>query len=117
MNTRGKDAEDNASNYLQRQGLRLVARNFRTRRGELDLVLLDGDTVVVVEVRRRGNPRFGGALASIGAVKRGRIVLATRLLLAQQPWLAGRPLRFDVIAIEATGKLHWIRGAFGTDGD
>jgi putative endonuclease len=112
MNTLGKDAEDRALKHLQQQGLRLVARNFRTRRGELDLVLLDGDTLVITEVRRRGNAGFGGALASVDARKRSRIILATRLLLLQRPALAARPVRFDVIAIEPTGKLHWVRGAF-----
>jgi putative endonuclease len=112
MNPLGKDAEDTACRYLQQQGLRLIARNVRSRRGEIDLVLLDGDTVVITEVKRRGHAGYGGALASVDARKRGRIILATRLLLMQRPALAGRPLRFDVIAIEPTGKLHWIRGAF-----
>ncbi|HXG28317.1 MAG TPA: YraN family protein [Nevskiales bacterium] len=116
MNDRGRDAEDRACEYLRQQGLRLLQRNFRTRRGELDLVLMDGATVVVAEVRRRGHAAYGGALASIDARKRERIVQATRLLLAQRPALAGRPLRFDVIAIEPTGKLHWIRGAFDAGG-
>jgi putative endonuclease len=116
MNDRGRDAEDQALAFLQRQGLRLVTRNYRTRRGELDLVLLDGGTLVVAEVRRRGHAAYGGALASVDARKRGRIVLATRQLLAQQPALAGRPLRFDVIAFEAAGKMHWIRGAFDAGG-
>jgi putative endonuclease len=116
MNDAGRDAEDRACEYLRQQGLRLLQRNFRTRRGELDLVLMDGATVVVAEVRSRRHGGYGGALASIDARKRGRIVHATRLLLAQRPALAGRPLRFDVIAIESTGKLHWIRGAFDAGG-
>jgi Holliday junction resolvase-like predicted endonuclease len=48
----------------------------------------------------------------VDARKRSRIILATRLLLLQRPALAARPVRFDVIAIEPTGKLHWVRGAF-----
>jgi len=116
MSNSGKDAEDHAWDYLRRQGLRLLLRNFRTRRGELDLVLLEGNTLVVAEVRHRSHARFGGALASIDARKRGRIVHATRQLLAQRPALANRPVRFDVIALEPTGKLHWIRGAFDAGG-
>jgi putative endonuclease len=116
MNDRGKDAENRAWDYLRQQGLRLLARNFRTRRGELDLVLLDGEAVVVAEVRHRAHAAYGGALASVTARKRERIVHATRLLLAQRPALANRPVRFDVIAIEPTGKLHWIRGAFDAGG-
>jgi putative endonuclease len=117
MSLSGKDAEDTACTYLLRQGLRLQARNFRTRRGELDLVMLDGQTLVVVEVRSRSHAGFGGALASIGVRKRDRIIHATQLLLAQRPVLANRPVRFDVIAFEPTGKLHWVRGAFDAGGD
>ncbi len=112
MNRSGRDAEDRACQYLQQQGLRLLQRNFRTRGGELDLVLMDGAALVVAEVRSRRHSGYGGALASIDARKRQRIVRATRLLLARHPALADRPLRFDVIAIEPTGKLQWIRGAF-----
>lgn len=115
MTRRGKDAEDAASEYLRSQGLQLLLRNFLTPRGELDLVMRQGKTLVVVEVRARGNPRFGGALASIGLRKRQRIVLATQALLARQPDLARGPVRFDVIAFEPTGKLHWIRGAFDAE--
>jgi putative endonuclease len=116
MNPSGKDAEDQACNHLLRQGLRLLARNFRTPRGELDLVMLDGETLTIVEVRQRGHARFGGALASVNARKRDRIIHATRQLLAQQPALANQPVRFDVIAFEPTGKLHWVRGAFDAGG-
>lgn len=117
MNSPGKDAEDTAADYLYRQGLRLLARNFRARRGELDLILLDKGTLVIVEVRMRRHGDFGGALASIDARKCGRIVQATRELLALKPALANRPVRFDVIAIEPTGKLHWLRGAFDAGSD
>ncbi|MGH8455270.1 MAG: YraN family protein [Nevskiales bacterium] len=116
MSQRGKDAENTACDYLLSQGLRLLMRNFRTRRGELDLVLLDGETLVVAEVRSRSHAGFGGALASIGGRKRDRIVHTTRQLLAQRPALAKRPVRFDVIALEPTGKLHWVRGAFDAGG-
>ena len=116
MKQSGKDAEDSACDYMLRQGLRLLARNFRTRRGELDLVMLDGETLVIAEVRSRSHAGFGGALASIGVRKRDRIIHATRQLLAQRPALANRPVRFDVIALEPTGKLHWVRGAFDAGG-
>lgn len=112
MTQRGKDAENTACEYLRQQGLKLLLCNYRTPRGELDLVMREGQTLVVVEVRSRSNPRFGGALASIDRRKRERIILATQLLLAQQRSLSRGPIRFDVIAFEPTGKLHWIRGAF-----
>lgn len=116
MNNLGTDAENTACDHLQRHALKLLLRNYRTRRGELDLVMLDGETLVVVEVRHRSHAAFGGALASVDLRKRHRIILATRLLLQQHPAWAERPIRFDVIAIEPTGKLHWVRGAFDASG-
>ncbi|MGV3571338.1 MAG: YraN family protein [Ramlibacter sp.] len=115
MSTReqGEAAEDQALRHLQAQGLRLVARNYRTPGrggGEIDLVMRERDgTLVFVEVRSRGSARYGGAAASIGAQKQRRIVFAARhflLRLGQQP-----PCRFDVISIEG-GGIQWMRAAF-----
>lgn len=116
MTASGTDAESLACAHLEQHALKLLMRNYRTRRGELDLVMLDGQTLVIVEVRRRSHAAYGGALASVDARKRRRIVLATRFLLLERPAWATRPLRFDVIAFEATGKLQWVRGAFDAGG-
>ena len=61
----GKEAERLAQRHLEQHGLRLLAHNWLCKRGELDLVMLDGDTVVFVEVRYRLHAGFGGALDSI----------------------------------------------------
>jgi putative endonuclease len=109
----GDAAEDHALDYLARQGLKLVARNYRTPHrggGEIDLILWDRDgTLVFVEVRKRASRSFGGAAGSIGLVKQRRIVFAARhylLRLAQVP-----PCRFDVISMEG-GGIQWMRAAF-----
>jgi putative endonuclease len=109
----GDAAEDQALRHLVANGLRLVARNYRTPGrggGEIDLVMRERDgTLVFVEVRRRGGARFGGAAASIGMQKRRRIVFAARhflLRLGQVP-----PCRFDVVSIEGDG-IQWMRAAF-----
>jgi putative endonuclease len=109
----GDAAEDRALAYLLRQGLRLVARNYRTPGrggGEIDLVMREGDgTLVFVEVRRRAGRGFGGAAASVGWVKQRRVVFAARhylLRLREAP-----PCRFDVISMEG-GAVDWIRAAF-----
>ena len=65
-----------------RRGLAIVGRNFRTRAGEIDLIARDGATLVFVEVRMRRSQRFGGALESITAAKRARIVAAANGYLA-----------------------------------
>ena len=112
----GREAEAYALCHLQQQGLQLIAQNWLCKRGELDLVMLDGDTVVFVEVRYRLHAQWGGALASIDARKRGKLVLAAQYFLIEQAHWAHYPCRFDVIALEGTAtqasRLNWIRNAF-----
>ena len=106
----GGTAEDLAADFLVRQGLSLVARNYRTRQGEIDLVAQEGRTLVFVEVRLRKAGRFGGALASITPSKRNRLIAAARhylMRLGREPYC-----RFDVIAIDEGGVPEWVKGAF-----
>jgi len=101
--------------YLQGRGLRLVCRNHRCRGGEIDLVMLDGDVLALVEVRFRSGPGYGGAAASVTFRKQRRIVLAARHLLMRRADLRRFRVRFDVVAIEHTAagpQTQWIRGAF-----
>ena len=112
---RGHAAETLAATYLQGHGLGILARNVRFRGGEVDLIALDGDSVVFVEVRLRRNSRFGGAAASITPAKQRRIVLAAQLWLggAGRPH-ASRPCRFDAVLLDRLdpARIDWIRGAF-----
>ncbi|CAH0275390.1 YraN family protein [Pseudomonas sp. PA-7-1E] len=112
----GKDAELHALDYLQQQGLRLLAQNWLCKRGELDLVMLDGDTVVFVEVRYRKHAQWGGALASIDERKRQKLILAAQFFLQKEHHWADRPCRFDVVAMESTpsgtADLTWLKNAF-----
>lgn len=108
----GAEAEDAAQRLLEARGLRLVCRNYRCRGGELDLVMLDGEALVVVEVRARSHPGFASAAESVDARKQARIVHATQLFLASHPREAMRPLRFDVVTFDGAGRSDWIRGAF-----
>lgn len=107
----GAAAEDAALRLLQKRGLRLVARNARFRGGELDLVMLDGALLVVVEVRARSASRFASAVESIDARKRGRIITATQMFLAAHPEHAARALRFDVVTFDGDAS-RWIENAF-----
>lgn len=111
----GTDAETRALRYLERQGLKLVCRNWRGRGGELDLVMLDGVALVIVEVRSRSPSAYGDALDSIDRRKRGRVILAARQFLAAHPQHAEREVRFDAIGIDA-GQLRWLQAAFDADG-
>ena len=114
--THGQDAEQRALKHLQSKGLKLVTKNWSCRRGELDLVMLDGDTVVFVEVRFRKHVAWGGAAASVDARKRQKIIMAAQYFLQCEPRLSNHPCRFDVIALNANGalppNLDWIANAF-----
>ncbi|NWC11036.1 YraN family protein [Pseudomonas agarici] len=113
---RGKDAESLALRHLERHGLRLLAQNWLCKRGELDLVMLDSDTVVFVEVRYRKNTQWGGAAGSIDTHKRKKLIFAAQYFLQRESRWASHPCRFDVIAIEgnleAAPQLNWLRNAF-----
>ena len=107
--SRGAEAEDRAARFLAQQGLDIVARNYRTRFGEIDLIARDGAVLVFVEVRMRSSEGFGGAAGSVDSRKQSRIVAAARQFLAsltREP-----PCRFDVVTLEG-GAPKWLRGAF-----
>lgn len=112
----GAAAEERALHHLQRQGLKTVARNWRCRGGELDLVMREGETLVIAEVRQRSSAAFGGALASVDARKRGRIIQAAQMFLAEHPQYATLPVRFDVLALDGEGCIDWLQAAFDIDG-
>lgn len=111
---RGAAAEAAAAAFLERQGLSLVARNFRTRFGEIDLIMQDRNTVVFVEVRARARADFGSALESVTARKQ------QHLRAAAEAWLARhgdckKACRFDIVALEGHGPsatVDWRPNAF-----
>ena len=111
--TRGKDAEDRACHYLQAQGLQLLRRNYRSKRGEIDLILQDKDSLVFVEVRYRRHPGFGSAAESVDRHKQSRLIACAQYFLQTHPDTGQQPCRFDVISITGTADtLEWIPNAF-----
>ena len=107
----GAAAEDAALRLLERHGLKLVARNARFRGGELDLVMRDGDALVIVEVRARSASQYAGAVESFDSRKQARLIIATQLFLARHPEHAERNVRFDVVAFD-DGRPQWLKAAF-----
>jgi putative endonuclease len=105
----GVSAEALAARFLEAQGLRVIARNFRVRRGEIDLIARDGATLVFVEVRLRRSDRFGGAVESITAAKRARLVAAAQVYLLGQR--TQPPCRFDAILLDTLdpARVDWRR--------
>ncbi|ARU30477.1 YraN family protein [Sulfuriferula sp. AH1] len=110
MVSRGAAAEQMAADYLARQGLTLVERNFRCRLGEIDLIMRDGQTLVFVEVRQRASRQFGGAAASIDSRKQQKLVATAQLYLAKLGKMP--PCRFDAVLMQGQ-SVQWIRDAFG----
>ncbi|MGD2136847.1 MAG: YraN family protein [Gammaproteobacteria bacterium] len=112
--TRGRDAETRALHFLQARGLRCVTRNYRCRRGEIDLVMQDADSLVFVEVRYRRQSRFGSAAESVDRRKQSKLVTCAQHYLQGSPETARQACRFDVVSVSGPGfAVEWIRNAFG----
>jgi putative endonuclease len=115
----GKTGEDLACRELQRRGYAVLARRYRTRFGEIDIVCQDQRTVVFVEVRARRTKRYGEAIESITLRKRRRIGAMALDYLAWTNRLDD-PCRFDVVAIDGLGtsaeKIRIVTDAFMADG-
>lgn len=117
MQSRGQHFERYAARWLEAQGLEIVARNFRCRGGEIDLVAREGRALIFVEVRARSASRYASAAASVDRRKQQRLLRAARYYLSKHPAASQMPCRFDVVAIEprqcpAPPGVRWIRAAF-----
>lgn len=111
----GRSGEDLAAAYLQRKGMAILARNYRCRAGEIDLVARDGAVVVFVEVKERRSESHGTAVEAVTWRKRQRVLRAARVY-ASVNGLTDAPVRFDVLAIDwvASGpRVRHDAGAFG----
>lgn len=110
----GERAEQQALDYLLQHGLRQVARNFRRRGGEIDLVMLDGDCLVFVEVRYRKSARFLTPAITIDKRKQRKIMRTAAVFLTRQTQFASHTIRFDVIGItgDERRQINWLRDAF-----
>ena len=114
----GLEGEDLACRHLAAQGYAILARNFRCRSGEVDVVARDGAVTVFVEVKHRRGSGHGAGHESVTLGKRRRIVRAARIF-ASARGLSESPLRFDVVSIDETDgvpHLRHDRGAFDVDG-
>ncbi len=105
----GARAEALAAEFLAARGLRIVKRNFRIRRGEIDLIARDGATLVFVEVRLRRHQSFGGAAASITRAKSARMTAAAQAYIATLGTLP--PCRFDAVLLDGLdpSRITWER--------
>ncbi|GAW94544.1 MULTISPECIES: YraN family protein [Colwellia] len=113
---KGKISEQFAQQFLVEQGLSLIDKNYHCRQGEVDLIMLDGDTYVFIEVKYRKSKAFGGALAAIPSSKQQKVKHCVTFYLHQ----AGlneynTPCRIDVVALEGdinNPQVTWLKNAF-----
>lgn len=115
MLSKGHDYERIAEKFLRLQGCRIKDRNYQIRRGEIDLIALDDQTIVFVEVRYRKSSKFGTAEETITRNKQSKIIITAKHYMTKfNLWSSNA--RFDVITIKPTiqGKIeiNWLKNAF-----
>ncbi|MBF0193319.1 MAG: YraN family protein [Magnetococcales bacterium] len=104
----GNQGEQKACDYLQQKGYFIIDRNVRSRFGEMDLVAMDGETLVFCEVRSRGGQAIDEAAQSIGAAKQQRLVRLAQAYLQKRPELGDYECRFDAILVQKVGSVWSI---------
>lgn len=113
--TTGLQAEQQAIEYLEKQGLKMLEQNLACRFGEIDAVMMDGQVLVFIEIRLRNSKGFGGAAASITPAKQRRLraSAAFYLPLLSHRYFGGPPplCRFDAVCMDHE-QIEWIRHAF-----
>ncbi|WP_201502558.1 YraN family protein [Psychrobacter cibarius] len=124
--------EQQACEFLQSQGLILIAQNWQQPKvGELDLIMLETgsawSTLVFIEVRQRQRSGFGGAALSVTASKQRKVIKTAQYFLQQHPEYEDYDCRFDIIAYDTVGthiktsgqnianQPQWLKGAFIAD--
>jgi putative endonuclease len=116
----GAHAEQWAQQYLETQGLAIVANNYRSPRGEIDLIMREENTLIFVEVRLRSNKQFGSAADSIDARKQQHLIHAAQHYLQSKKLWDQVPCRFDAICLIKDPdngnkyQVEWLRNAFST---
>jgi len=111
----GRSGEDMAVSYLQRRGYTVLARNYRQRFGEIDVVAEKGDTLVFVEVKTRRNDRYGSPLEAVDQRKQRKLARMAQDYISRHN-MEDRAARFDVLAVYILGdsrhEIEHIRDAF-----
>lgn len=107
----GRAGEEEAVKLLRREGYKILARNYRCRHGEIDIVAFESGEIVFVEVKSRLTDGKGTALEAVTPAKQRKIARVAEQFLLERD-LYERPCRFDVVAIEGEGECELVRGAF-----
>jgi putative endonuclease len=118
----GAWAEEVAWQHIHQHGWQLVGRNFFCKGGELDIIVRKGNVLAFIEVKYRKRNIMGGAIASLSATKKRRLIHSAKVFLQEHPLLAKLDCRFDLIAIDGSDSPHsqvqiqWLDNAFITSG-
>ena len=114
MNKRklGNDYEDKACEYLLSEGYEILDRNFRSKKGEIDIVARDKNVLVFIEVKYRRSKEYGYSAEAVNTKKQMVIYRVAEVYLAYKKEYYGMPCRFDVIGFDDK-KLNHIKNAFG----
>jgi len=115
----GRFWEKRARAFLRKRGVKVLEAGYECRFGEIDLICIDEQTLIIVEVRARGRGSVASALETVDASKRRKLTRTARHLLMQRPEWSEWPVRFDVIAIDdidtAQAHFEWIKHAFDAE--
>lgn len=98
----GKWGEQAVATWLEQQGFRLLARNWRRREGEIDLIAMQGATLVFIEVKTRRSETFGAPEESVDTRKQSRLARLAQRYLDENPLLTFEECRFDVVVVDLT---------------
>ena len=118
QSTLGVRGENLACHELRRRGYDILARRYRTRHGEIDIIAREGEVLVFVEVKTRASHRFGSPLAAVTRAKQRRLTLMALDYLSRSR-TRGVACRFDVVGVlvgEGRPTIELVRNAFETSG-
>ena len=110
----GKQGESLATEFLRKNGYRIVENNFRNRYGEIDIIAIEGNTIVFIEVKTKTNSKFGPPKMAVDLRKQRQISKAALAYLTQKR-MNNNPARFDVVGIsmlENKTEIELIKNAF-----
>lgn len=108
----GNAAEEAAVLFLEEKGIRILERNFRSYHGEIDIIALEQQTILVVEVKMRSYRDCGTAAEAVDFRKQKRICYTFNYYRMKKKLAENTAVRFDVIEVDKELECHWIRNAF-----
>ena len=120
MNEKGKKGEFLAARYLEEKGYSVIARNYHSRYGEIDLICQKDSFLIFVEVKERKTSSFVSPLEAVTVKKQGKLILTAQQYLIKENVPSYLQPRFDVVAVLESGKEQYsfchIENAFGKGG-